>query len=187
MGLFTKTELGTPDDGALPRLSTGQITAVLDSWEARYMVDDEGDPGGYWDGHLFFFMRAGEAEDVLTVRGRWMRDLAVEHLDTVTRLLNDWHTTRIWPKAYVQVEDGRLGIYGDLSTSLAHGATQPQVDDLMGCGLSTTLQLFGFLDEHFPEAAAAAQAEDDDAAADDVAGEAQDARDAARERTAGDR
>lgn len=186
MGLFTKTETGTPDDDALPRLSTGQITAVLDSWEARYMVDDEGDPGGYWDGHLFFFMRAGEAEDVLTVRGRWMRDLGIEHLDTVTRLLNDWHTTRIWPKAYVQVEDGRLGIYGDLSTSLVHGATQPQVDDLMGCGLSTTLQLFGFLDEHFP-AASAAQAEGQGDAEPDAAGDAaQDGPGAARGRTASD-
>ena len=161
MGLFTKTELDTRNDDSLPRLSTAAITAVLDSWQARYVVDDDGDPGGYWDGHLFFFMRAGEDHDVLTVRGRWMREVGTEHLDTVTRLLNDWHTSRIWPKAYVQVENGRLGIYGDLSTSLAHGATQPQVDELMGCGLSTTLQLFGFLDEQFPEAAAAAQADDE--------------------------
>ena len=158
MGFFTKSELGAPSPDRLPRLSTQLVTDVLDGWEAHYLVDDDGDPGGFWDGHLFFFMRAGEDHDVLTVRGRWTRDLGVEHLDAVRAVLNDWHASKIWPKGYVQEEDERLGVYGDVSVSLSAGVTPAQLDDLMGCGLATTLQLFGRLDEHFPEAAAAARA-----------------------------
>lgn len=159
MGYFTKNEPGSASHDRLPRLSTELICAVLDSWEAHYLVDDDGDPGGFWDGHMFYFMRAGREETVLTVRARWNRTLSAEHLDAVARLLNAWHCDAIWPKGYVQVEDGALGVYGDVSVSLGEGVTQAQLDDLMGCGLATNLQLFEHLDEHFPEAAADADAE----------------------------
>jgi hypothetical protein len=169
MGYFTKTAPGTTEPSRLPRLSTEAITTVLDSWEAQYLVDDDGDPGGYWDGHLFFFMRAGGDQTILTVRGRWGRELGAEHLDTVARLLNEWHSERLWPKGYVQDESGSLGIYADVSTPLGAGADQAQLDDFMGCGLGTALQLFAHLDEQFPEAAAAAAAATADALAESQA------------------
>jgi hypothetical protein len=161
MGFFTKTEVGTPGSGMLAPLTVDAIKTVLDSWEANYALDSDGDPGGYWDGHLFFFMRNGNNDSILSIRGRWTRDLGVEHRDEVLSLLNAWHAEKIWPKAYLQEEENGLGIYGEMSTTLGNGATPAQLDDLMGCAIGTTIQLFDHLDEHFPEAAAAAQRDDD--------------------------
>ena len=161
MGFFTKTDVETPGTGMLAPLSLDAIKAVLDSWDANYALDADGDPGGYWDGHLFFFLRNGNSDSILSVRGRWTRQLGVEHRDEVISLLNDWHAEKIWPKAYVQEEETGLGIYGDMSTSLGNGVTQAQLDDLMGCAIGTTIQMFEHLDERFPEAAASAKHDDD--------------------------
>ncbi len=159
MGYFTKN--GTePAAGQLAPLTREALEAVLDGWGASYAQDDDGDLGGYWDGHLFFFLRSGQESTVLTTRGRWARAVGTDQLDRVAALLNAWHDDKIWPKAYVRAEGDVLGVYGEVSTPLGGGATQAQVAELMSCGLATTLQLFDHLDEHYPEAAAAAASDD---------------------------
>ena len=165
MGFFTKSELGTPSPDRLPHLSVELITDVLDSWDARYVLDNDGDPVGFWDEHLFCFMRTGADQEVFAMRGRWTRSLGVEELDTVREVLNDWHTAKIWPKAYVRTEDEGLGVYADVAITLGAGVTPAQLDDLMSFGLSTTLQLFEHLDERFPQAASAARAAAEERAA----------------------
>ena len=173
MGFFTKTEMG-PIGGPLPALRHETIEAVLDGWGASYATDGDGDLGGFWDGHLFYFLRDGREGTVLTVRGRWNRTVGPEEHDRLVGLINDWHAEKIWPKAYVRAEGEYLGVYADLSTTLGAGATQAQVDDLMSCALATSLQLFEHLDEQYPEAAAAAaaaMAEQEAAAGDPVDGE----------------
>jgi Putative bacterial sensory transduction regulator len=160
MGFFTKDELGASGSGMLAPLTVDAVKAVLDSWEANYAIDPDGDPGGYWDGHLFFFMRNGTDQSVLSIRGRWMRELGGEHRDEVLSLLNAWHAEKIWPKGYVQEEEKGLGIYAEMSTTLESGVTGAQLGDLMGCAIGTSIQLFEHLDEHFPEAAEAAKQDD---------------------------
>lgn len=162
MGYFTKNAIGAAT-GPLPALSQEALEAVLDGWGAHYGIDGDGDPGGYWDGHLFFFLRGGREGTVLTVRGRWNREVAADESGRVLELVNAWHDDRIWPKAYVRAEGEALGVYGEVSTALGSGVTPAQLEELMSCGLSTTLQLFDHLDEHYPEAAAAAATGDDDA------------------------
>lgn len=160
MGYFTKDGTANSDAAELVPLSADGIRSVLDTWDARYGTDDDGEIGGFWDGHLFFFSCQGDGA-ALHVRGRWTRALDPEHRGTVAALINTWNTDKLWPKAYFREEDATLGIYGEFSTPLSNGATQAQLDDLMSCALGTTLQLFKELDEQFPAAAAAAERDDD--------------------------
>ena len=157
MGYFTKDGAGVAAGAPTP-LTQQAVAAVLDGWDASYAYDDEGDLGGYWDGHLFFFLLGGQESTVLTVRGRWARHLDTDDLARTTAIINDWHEDKIWPKGYVRAEGDELGVYGEVSTPLGAGVTPDQLKELVSCGLATTLQFFEHLDEHFPEAAAAARA-----------------------------
>lgn len=157
MGYFTKNGAG-PVAGPLAPLTHEAVRAVLDGWGASYAVDDDGDLGGYWDGHLFFFLRGGQEGTVLTVRGRWAREVGADQVDRVAALLNAWHDDKIWPKGYARAEGDALGVYGEVSTPLGSGVTEGQLAELMSCGLATTLQMFDHLDGHYPDAAAAAAA-----------------------------
>lgn len=157
MGYFTKDGAGTAAGAPTP-LTQQAVAAVLDGWDASYAVDDEGDLGGYWDGHLFFFLLGGAENTVLTIRGRWAREVAPDELGRMAAVINEWHDNKIWPKGYARVEGDGLGVYGEVSTPLGAGVTPDQLKDLVSCGLATTLQLFEHLDEHYPEAAAAAAA-----------------------------
>ena len=162
MGYFTKDGART-GTGAPTPLTQDAIKAVLDGWDAHYAVDDEGDIGGYWDGHLFYFFQGGQEGTVLTVRGRWGRRVGSDELGPMTALLNAWHDDKIWPKAYARPEGDDLGVYGEVSTPLGAGVTGDQLKDLISCGLATTLQLFEHLDEQYPAAAAAAAEDAGDA------------------------
>ncbi len=161
MGYFTKDGAGAAGGAPVP-LTQQAVAAVLDGWDAHYAVDDDGDLGGYWDGHLFFFLLGGQENTVLTIRGRWAREVGAGELERMIALLNAWHDDKIWPKGYARAEGEHLGVYGEMSTPLGAGVTVAQVKELVSCGLATTLQLFEHLDEHYPEAAAAAAAADDD-------------------------
>lgn len=159
MGLFSRT-----DDVAPPTVSSTDVRplgptlvrAVLDSWDATYGVDDNGDIGGYWDGHLFSFVLAGPERSVLNVRGRWTREVGPAGRLHVLDLLNGWHERTLFPKAYVRVEEETLGVYAELNVPVWHGTRPEDLDVLLRHALGASLDLFTRLDEEFPEAAAEA-------------------------------
>jgi len=150
------------DDGpsALSAVSRDRIKARLDARGYNYGVDDDGDIGGRWDDHVFYFLLLGKDSEYLQVRGRWSRSLPASELGQALVLANDWNAGRIWPKVYVRVEEGDLlGIYTEHSVDYEPGLTDAQLDQHLGCAISTSLALFTSLDERFPEVAAAAKAE----------------------------
>jgi len=157
MGYFTKP--GAEQRPSLAPMAKARITERLEAQGLRYLVDDDGDAAGYWDGHLFYFFVYGDADQAFQVRGRWNRKLGTEHLDALVRLANEWNSERLWPKVFVREEDGLLGIYGELTVDYADGVADEQIDRQMNCGVATTIGVFEHLDELYPEAAAAAKAE----------------------------
>ncbi|MBO0899288.1 YbjN domain-containing protein [Cellulomonas sp. zg-ZUI222] len=143
---------------ALAPLGRERVTAVLDARGLEYGIDEDGDVGGYFDGHLFYFFLLGPGDTSLQVRGRWSREVPAARLADVTALVNEWNSTHLWPKGYVRTEDDVLGVYGEHTVDYAHGVADVQVDQHLACGIATTLQLFAQLDEAFPAEAAAARA-----------------------------
>lgn len=162
MGFFTKPATGQPGAAAgLAPLTAQRITDHLDRNGQHYRVDDDGDIGGMWDGHVYYFFRLGESQEILQVRGRWNRHVGLEEHDALLRLANAWNTDRLWPKVYVRVEGDELGVYGEHVVDYEPGLTDEQVDQHVACAITTTGAFFDHLDEAYPEQAAAARAEDD--------------------------
>ncbi|WP_258726734.1 YbjN domain-containing protein [Cellulomonas sp. NS3] len=159
MGFFTKPEAGAAAQPVLAPLSHQRIIDRLDAQGFTYGVDDDGDIGGRWDDHLFYFFRLGADGEFLQVRGRWTREVPVSEADALTRAANQWNLDTLWPKAYVRVEGDDVGVYAEHVVSYEHGLTDEQLDLHMACGISTALQLFAHLDDLYPQAAETAKAQ----------------------------
>lgn len=158
MGFFTKPDAAA-DGGALAPLTHERIAGRLDAGGYNYGVDDDGDIGGRWDDHLFYFFRYGPEGEFLQVRGRWSRSVPVSERSAVLDLANEWNAEKIWPKVYVRPEGDELGVYCEHSVDYEHGVSDEQIDLHLAAGVSTSLQFFTRLDEAYPEAVAAFQAE----------------------------
>ena len=145
----------------LSAVDKDRIKARLDARGYNYGVDADGDIGGRWDDHVFYFLLLGKDSEYLQVRGRWSRSLPTSELGQVLMHANDWNAGRIWPKVYVRLEedDTTLGVYTEHSVDYEPGVTDTQLDQHLGCAVSTSLAFFSSLDEHYPEAVAASKAE----------------------------
>ncbi|MDM7832059.1 type III secretion system chaperone family protein [Cellulomonas edaphi] len=141
-------------------LSRERIKTRLDARGYNYAIDSDGDIGGRWDDHIFYFLLLGKDSEYLQVRGRWSRTLPASSLGQLLVLANEWNAGRIWPKAYVRTEENEtLGVYCEHSVDYEPGLTDAQLDQHLGCAISTSLAFFSSLDEQFPEAVAAAKEE----------------------------
>ena len=131
-------------------LTRTRISDYLEVRGYRYLLDDDGDLTGTWDGSRFWFLLLGEHEEILQVRGRWQRTVPLERRGGVALAVNDWNRDRIWPKVYAREEDGVLALYSEVSADLEEGATDDQLAQLIACGLGTGVQLFTAFDEILP-------------------------------------
>jgi len=144
----------------LAAVSKDRIKARLDARGYNYGIDDDGDIGGRWDDHVFYFLLLGSQSEYLQVRGRWQRALPASELGQVLVHANEWNAGRIWPKVYVRLEENdTIGVYTEHSVDYEPGLTDAQLDQHLGCAISTSLAFFTNLDGNYPEAVAAAKAE----------------------------
>ncbi|KMM45772.1 MAG: YbjN domain-containing protein [Cellulomonas sp.] len=163
MGFFSKHDAPEPAPAApapaLEPLTHERVTATLDAHGYRYAIDSDGDIGGIWDDHVFYFVRIGAEREFLQVRGRWTRPLAASRYLEVLELANAWNTDKVFPKTYVRVEDDLLGVYAEHAVDYRPGVADSQLDQHLGCAVSTALAFFSHLDEQFPEAVEAFRAQ----------------------------
>lgn len=152
LGGFGKPEKHAParDQEVPTPLSRDRIEGYLRSRGYRYLIDDDGDLTGTWDGSRFWFLLLGEHDEILQVRGRWHRSLALEQRRSVALAVNDWNRERIWPKVYVREEDGLLALYSEVSADLEQGVTDIQLAQLLACGLGTGVQMFTAIEAVLP-------------------------------------
>lgn len=138
------------DDEPPTPLTRDRIADYLLGRGYRFVIDDDGDLTGTWDGSRFWFLTLGEHQEILQVRGRWHRSLPLEQRAAVTLALNDWNRERIWPKAYLREEEGLLALYSEVSADLEPGVNEVQLAQLLACGLGTGVQMFSALDAMLP-------------------------------------
>jgi hypothetical protein len=139
----TDSEIPTP-------LTRDRVAAYLDARSYRFLLDDDDDLTGTWDGSRFWFLLLGEHEEILQVRGRWHRTLPLDRRGAAALAINDWNRERIWPKVYVREEDGAIALYSEVSADLERGVTDDQLAQLVACGLGTGVQMFMSFDEILP-------------------------------------
>lgn len=156
MGFFTK-DAAVPAGGLEP-VSNERLERLFDETGVSYGVDPDGGLGGYWDDHLFVFWHLGEDGEFFQSRGRWMRGVPESEHARVLELVNEWNRDKLWPKAYVEVYEGQVIVFGEHTVDYEDGATDNQVHLHVRTGVSAALSFFDTLDAQFPEHVAADQA-----------------------------
>lgn len=138
----------TGSPAALRPLTNDLITAVLEGHGFTYFTDDDGDVGGWWDDNLVYFFRLGPAGTMLQVRTRIRRVFAIDDVPRLYAFSNAWNRDKLWPKAYVHVnDDGSAILCGEVFADLGQGVSFEQLDQLMMCGISTGCELAAAADD----------------------------------------
>ncbi|MDR0990133.1 MAG: YbjN domain-containing protein [Propionibacteriaceae bacterium] len=159
MGYFTKPDGSLLSTEVAP-LSNERIQACLDSHDWHYRIDYDGDIGGWWDGHWFYFFVRGPEREILFVQGRWDRGIATDELDNLIHHVNDWNVDRLWPKLAALERDDRAIALASFGVSYSHGLTDAQLDEHIRGAIAAAVEAFSWLDDRYPEEAAASRAED---------------------------
>ena len=153
MGFFSQSNGsgGQPNRSFTPPLLTRErIEEALRRKEWHYQIDEDGDVCGLWDDNLFYFLQVGEQHEILHVRGRWHHSLNIDQRAEAREVIDDWHRDRLWPKGYTRVnDDGELRVYAEHTVDFENGVTDDQLLQTIRCAISTSLQLFEHLAEHF--------------------------------------
>ena len=128
-----------------PPVSIERIGEQLRAHGYRFSTDEDGDLTGVWDDNQFWFILGGAAHEVLQVRGRWRNSVPNNDRTAALLAVNDWNRDHLWPKAYFR-DEGELALYAEVSIDLECGVTDAQLQDILACGLVTTVQFFSEID-----------------------------------------
>lgn len=150
LGGLPKPPKRVPEDEPPRPLSRDRVGEYLLDRGYKFVVDDDGDLTGTWDGNRFWFLLLGEQQEIVQVRGRWHRVLPLEQRPALALAINDWNRERIWPKAYLREEEGSLALYSEVSADFEPGVTDNQLAQVLACGLGTGVQMFAALDAMLP-------------------------------------
>ncbi len=128
--------------GALSPLTNELVASVLTQRGYTVETDPAGELVGRWADSLIWFRRPGTAGELLQVRTVVAPTFAIEYVPALHAFCNAWNHDRLWPKAFVHVEDdGRARICGEVITDLERGVTPHQLDRLLDRGITTGCQL----------------------------------------------
>ncbi|WBB70346.1 YbjN domain-containing protein [Micromonospora sp. WMMD812] len=123
-------------------LTGALIAAVLDTRGYAVTPDSDDDLVGRWDDNLIWFLRLGDAGELLQIRTMVAPTFPIERVPELYAFCNSWNHDRLWPKAFVHVDDeGRARVCGEVIADLERGVTPHQLDQLLDCGISTGCHL----------------------------------------------
>ena len=118
------------------------ITSALDARGFNYFVDADGDVAGNFQGNLIYFFRIGEQQEMLQVRAMVQHIFGIDEVLRLYEFCNAWNHDRLWPKAYVHVnDDGTVNVIGEVLADWEKGVSPEQLDQVLICGIATGCQL----------------------------------------------
>jgi hypothetical protein len=126
----------------LQPLTNELIATVLGGRGYTYYTDSDGDLVGRWDDNVIYFFRLGTAGELLQIRTIAASRFSIDDVPSLYAFCNSWNLDRFWPKAFVHVnDDGSARVCGEVVTDLERGVSVAQLDQLVGCGISTGCQM----------------------------------------------
>jgi len=149
MGYFTKPD-GQPHADLAP-LTTGRVSACLDSHNWHYEVSEEGDVGGWWDGYWFVFSFRGRNKEIFFAHAIWNRGVPAREFTQVALYANEWNAEHLWPMLSVRERDGVLAVLADFSVDYSHGLTDEQLDLHIRCAIDTMVSALSWMDTKYPD------------------------------------
>jgi predicted glycosyltransferase involved in capsule biosynthesis len=118
------------------------ITDALTARGFHYFVDEDGDVVGNFQGNLIYFFRLGAGREILQIRAMVQHVFGIDDVRRLYEFCNAWNHDRLWPKAYVHVQDdGVVNIIGEVLADWEKGVTAEQLDQVMICGIATGCEL----------------------------------------------
>ncbi len=149
MGFFTKPD-GTAMSGLAP-LTTGRVTACLDSHNWHYDVSDDGDVGGWWDGYWFVFSFRGKNREIFFAHAIWNRGVPATEFTQAALYANEWNAEHLWPMLTVREREEKIVILADFSVDYSFGLTDEQLDLHIRCAIDTMVSALSWMDTKYPD------------------------------------
>ncbi|MFG2060013.1 YbjN domain-containing protein [Micromonospora sp. NPDC048871] len=128
--------------GTLRPLTHDLIATVLAHRGHPVTTESGGDLVGRWAQAHIWFLRAGDAGELLQVRTVAIHPFPTQAVPRLHDFCNGWNRDRFWPKAFVHVDDaGQARVCGEVITDLERGVTPHQLDRLLDRGIGTGCRL----------------------------------------------
>ena len=127
-------------------LSIGRVADLLAAEGYAFDAAKDESLTGTWNSHMFVFAVVGPRREIFHVRARWSHALGAESRSAALQACNDWNRDHLWPKTYIQEDDGTVAACAAVSVDFEHGATDRQLAALCESALATCLQFFAALD-----------------------------------------
>ena len=147
MGYFTKPEGSSTD---LAPLTTGRVTACMDSHNWHYEVTDEGDVCGWWDTYWFVFSCKGKNHEIFFAHGVWNRGVPVAELTQAALYANEWNTKNFSPMLSVHEREGSIVAFADFSVDYSYGLTDEQLDLHIRNSIENIVLALSWMDSKYP-------------------------------------
>jgi hypothetical protein len=123
-------------------LSDELVARVLRGHGYAFTVDSDGDIVGRWDDNLIYFFRLGADGEIIQVRTMAARTFDIDDVPRLYAWCNAWNRDRLWPKAFVHVnDDGSVRVCGEVLADLERGVTPAQLDQILSCGIAAGCQM----------------------------------------------
>ena len=123
-------------------LTQEMITDALTARGFHFVIDEDGDVVGNFQGNLIYFFRLGENREMLQIRALVQHIFGMDDVRRLYEFCNAWNHDQLWPKAYVHVnDDGTVNVIGEVVADWEHGVTTEQLDQVVICGVATGCQL----------------------------------------------
>jgi hypothetical protein len=123
-------------------LTQEMITDALTARGFHFIIDEDGDIAGNFQGNLIYFFRLGENREMLQIRALVQHIFGMDDVLRLYEFCNAWNHDQLWPKAYVHVnDDGTVNVIGEVVADWEHGVTTEQLDQVVICGVATGCQL----------------------------------------------
>ena len=123
-------------------LTQEMITDALTARGFHFIIDEDGDIAGNFQGNLIYFFRLGENREMLQIRALVQHIFGMDDVRRLYEFCNAWNHDQLWPKAYVHVnDDGTVNVIGEVVADWEHGVTTEQLDQVVICGVATGCQL----------------------------------------------
>lgn len=135
------------DNSKILPLACAQVEAFLRRGNYKYKVSDDGSINARFEDMGISISCVGDSDEILYGKATWLKSVAIDDWDELTELINDWNSTRYWPKAYCVESSGELLLIGEANFDLEQGATEEQLDTYVDCIISTALTLQSFAEK----------------------------------------
>lgn len=128
-----------------------RVKLFFDDHEYTYDVTEDGKcvKSGF-DGNPFAFTIVDDG--FLGMWSAWAPDVPLELRGEVMSACNEWSNNTKFPKAYIQVKDnGVIWVCGEHFMIIRNGATTNQIISNISMFISSSLELYKYLTDRFPQ------------------------------------